>query len=177
MPQIIKPPTTITASHLEPVTLFLGGSIEMGEAENWQDRLANSLSEEDITIFNPRRDDWDSTWIQHPDNPQFSEQVNWELTAQDVADVICYYFDPKTKSPITLMELGMYANHSDHPACSVVVYCTEEYWRFGNVKIVCDRYGIPCVGNWNEFVQEIRKAIDKSQKHYFMWKESIDDGI
>ena len=41
--------------------IFLAGSIEMGTAENWQERLVRELASEDVTIFNPRRDDWDSS--------------------------------------------------------------------------------------------------------------------
>jgi hypothetical protein len=167
MSQIIKPPTKITPAHLEKISLFLGGSIEMGAAENWQDRVSTVLSEQDIVIFNPRRDDWDSTWIQHPDNSQFSEQVHWELEAQDLCDIICYYFDPNTKSPITLLELGLYASKNKHPGQSVVVYCPEKYWRFGNVKIVCDAKGIVCVGEWSEFIRELSNSINKSREYYF----------
>lgn len=39
-------------------TVFLAGSIEMGKAEMWQDRLATTVADmEDIVLFNPRRDD------------------------------------------------------------------------------------------------------------------------
>ena len=89
--------------------LFLAGSIEMGKAENWQDKVKKALQNENYVILNPRRDDWDSSWVQSIDHPQFKEQVTWELTAQDVADIILMYFDPSTKAPISLLELGLYA--------------------------------------------------------------------
>jgi hypothetical protein len=38
-------------------TVFLAGSIEMGKAEMWQDRLAAKVADiEDVVLFNPRRD-------------------------------------------------------------------------------------------------------------------------
>jgi hypothetical protein len=59
------------------LTIFLGGSIDMGAAELWQDRLVR-----DLVILNPRRDDWDSSWVQDPTpGTQFYKQVAWELDA------------------------------------------------------------------------------------------------
>ncbi|MGH9428099.1 MAG: nucleoside 2-deoxyribosyltransferase domain-containing protein [Terriglobia bacterium] len=116
--------------------VFLCGSIEMGAAENWQQRLVRSCGEVPGTILNPRRDDWDSSWEQSSDNPQFFNQVVWELQAQELADLILVYFDPSTKSPITLLELGLFRYRP------MTVCCPKGFWRKGNVDIVCARYGI-----------------------------------
>lgn len=168
MAQVIKPPTPLTPKYLEKITLFLGGSIEMGAAENWQDRVTQHLSlMDDVLIMNPRRDDWDSTWRQHPDDPRFNEQVTWELTCQNSADVICYYFDPNTKSPITLLELGLFGSRNSEYGSRVIVYCTEDFWRYGNVKMVCDWLNIRIVSDWSEFLKEIESAIAYSRSRYF----------
>jgi hypothetical protein len=60
--QILKP--TDGDSVLNSVTVFLAGSIEMGVAEDWQTIVSNKMEELEmpITIFNPRRDSWDSSW-------------------------------------------------------------------------------------------------------------------
>jgi Nucleoside 2-deoxyribosyltransferase like len=63
----------------------------MGKAEQWQERIADALSGAgDLIILNPRRDDWDDSWQQRADDPQFSEQVSWELELDmlDAADVV-----------------------------------------------------------------------------------------
>ena len=58
-------------------TIFLGGSIEMGKAENWQQRMESELQAPgEVCVFNPRRDDWDSSWKQEIANLPFYEQVN-----------------------------------------------------------------------------------------------------
>ena|SRR3990167_7829192 len=117
--------------------LFLAGSIEMGVAENWQEKVVRLLKDTDWILFNPRRSDWDSSWVQSIDNPQFREQVGWELEALTLADKIILYFDPNTKSSISLLELGLFAK-SD----KMIVICPEGFWRKGNVDIVCHRYAI-----------------------------------
>jgi len=49
------------------ISLFMGGSIDMGEAEDWQTRLEKDLDIfDDLILLNPRRDDWDSSWVQDP---------------------------------------------------------------------------------------------------------------
>lgn len=131
----IKAPDPIPP-HLAKV--FLAGSIEMGAAVNWQKRAAEMFDGKGWVVLNPRRDDWDSTWEQSKDNPKFREQVEWELAALDQADAIIINFEPGTKSPISLLELGLHADSE-----KVWVVCPKEFWRKGNVDIVCGKYDIP----------------------------------
>jgi hypothetical protein len=120
-------------------TIFLAGSIEMGKAENWQSRVEKHFedAERDITLLNPRRLDWDSSWEQSISNARFREQVEWELNALEKADYIFLYLSPGTKSPISLLELGLFA-HSG----KLIVCCPDGFWRKGNVDIVCKKYNI-----------------------------------
>ena len=128
-------------------TIFLAGSIEMGKAENWQEMVAGLLKDEDVILFNPRRDDWDSSWEQSIENGQFREQVEWELRAMEHADRILMYFDPTTKSPISLLELGLFASSG-----RLIVVCPKGFWRKGNVDIVCKWYNV-------EQVETIAEAV------------------
>ena len=133
-------------------TVFLGGSIEMGTADKWQERMVQEFKDSNITFLNPRRDDWDWSWEQSINNPKFFEQVTWENDALDHADTIIINFDPNTKSPISLHELGLYARSG-----KVIVCCPEGFWRKGNVDITCHRYGIPLVETYQDLVDFIRK--------------------
>lgn len=153
----IKAPDYSYGNHFG-FTIFLGGSIEMDKAEHWQDRLANGLADEDVLLLNPRRDDWDSSWVQDPTpGTQFHTQVTWELNAQDSADLLVYYFDPATVSPITLLELGAYGGSEPE---AVVVCCPPSYFRYGNVAIFCERYGIELVHSYEELLSYIKSMIN-----------------
>jgi hypothetical protein len=134
---IFKPPQNISKRDFSKTSFFLAGSIEMGSAEDWQKEMETFLSGLGCDVFNPRRDDWDSSWEQKFENSQFYQQVNWEMDALDKADNILFYFAPGTKSPISLLELGLYA-HSR----KIFVVCPEGFWRRGNVEMVCNRYDI-----------------------------------
>ena len=151
--KLIKPPTVVDTEG-KP-TIFLAGSIEMGAAENWQERFENSFSNYDVCLLNPRRDAWDSSWEQTMQSPNFVEQVCWELDGQEEADVIAMYFDPATKSPITLLELGLFAEYG-----KLVVCCPEGFWRKGNVDIVCHRYLITLTDDFDSLVFEVRKRLN-----------------
>ena len=158
MTRVIKAPEKYDAGNA--VTIFLGGSIDMGSAEDWQTRLTQDLSDysdEDLILLNPRRDDWDLSWKQDPTpGTQFYEQVKWELDQQEEACACVYYFAPNSKSPITLLELGLFGSS----LTPVIVCCPKEFYRYGNVKIVCDRYDIPMVETYEELVTVLREAID-----------------
>ncbi len=135
-------------------SVFLAGSIEMGVAEDWQTRFTKDLSHLPITIYNPRRPDWDSSWKQTKDDPQFRQQVEWELDHLARASVVALYFDPATKSPISLLELGLFANTD-----KLVVCCPKGFWRKGNVDIVCERWGITMVDTLDELAQSVRDSL------------------
>jgi hypothetical protein len=144
MAEVIKPP-------FRKISIFLAGSIEMGVAEDWQSKIEEELKDYNITIYNPRRDSWDSSWEQSIHNPQFREQVEWELDHLDKADIIVMYFDENTKSPISLLELGLYASSG-----KMILYCPEGFWRKGNVDIVANRYDVKQVSSFNELLIAVR---------------------
>jgi hypothetical protein len=62
--------------------------------------------------------------------------------------------DPKTKSPISLLELGLHANSS-----KLIVCCPEGFYRKGNVDIVCKKYGIMQVDTFDSLIEKIRRVI------------------
>ncbi len=149
--KIIKPPKKI---YLDSKAVFLAGSIEMGKAVNWQQLVEDRLKDTDWTIFNPRRDDWDSSWEQNIENKQFREQVEWELEALKKADAILMYFDPETKSPISLLELGLFARSR-----KMIVVCPRGFWRKGNVDIVCKQYGVAQAKDIRHAIEMLKKII------------------
>lgn len=136
MLQVIKCPSRAPAKH--SVTVFLAGSIEMNSAENWQKFLEEHFATYPATFFNPRRDDWKSDWKQTLEDANFVEQVEWELEMLERCDFIFMHFDPATKSPISLLEFGMYAKSDPK---KLIVSCPEGFWRKGNVQVTSKRYG------------------------------------
>lgn len=159
---LYESPTDTSKEKLWTISsVFLAGSIEMGKAVDWQSELISKLSHLNINVFNPRRKDWDSSLAQSFDNPQFREQVEWELHHMEQSDIVIFYFDPDTMSPITLFELGLNISQSDKSDYNdhLIVYCPEKYFRKGNIDIITNWYGIEQVYSIDAIVDAIEQRI------------------
>lgn len=67
MAQVITCPSTEVQNH--KISVFLAGSIEMDKAENWQKFIETFLESHEVTLFNPRRINWNSNWKQTLEEP------------------------------------------------------------------------------------------------------------
>lgn len=87
--KVIKAPSR---DYSERFSIFLAGSIEMGKAEDWQTKVEKAVEGYAINVFNPRRDDWDSSWKQTLEDDQFYKQVEWKHDHLSKSDLIFLYF-------------------------------------------------------------------------------------
>lgn len=151
---MFKPPTLAEAS--ENPSVFLAGTIDNGNSPDWQAEVAQSLNDFNVDLYNPRRDEWDANWEQSIDNPVFKGQVDWELDHLDKCDVIFMYFAGGSQSPITLLELGLYARTRPD---SLIVVCSADFWRKGNVEVVACRYDIPLYYELDGALVELKQRL------------------
>ena len=138
-------------SKIDRPSVILYGPILADPAKDWQTHLATSLSSLPVAVLNPRRDDWDSTWVEDISFPKFKEQVEWEMDHAKVADVIVFYFTPGALTPIALLELGLYAGTG-----KAIVCCPEGFYKRGNVQMVCARYDIELLSTFDELKDRVR---------------------
>lgn len=157
-PIIITSPETVPATADGP-RIFLGGSIDMGRAANWQAELPKALSDLKVEWLNPRRADWNPQWKPEASEAEFRRQVEWELAALEQADVIILYFAPGSQSPISLLELGLHARNG-----KVIALAPDGFWRKGNVDITAEYYGIEQVADMDQLEQAIRRRVDQISK-------------
>lgn len=145
------------------VSVFLAGTIDNGNSSNWQLKACELLEPLDVNIYNPRNDEWDSTMEPIMENPAFAKQVQWEMDAMNVSDIILMNFLPNSKSPITLLELGLFADSG-----KIVLVCPDGYYRKGNVDYVADINAIPIyktMANAMEYMQFRVNQIKNLIKH------------
>jgi hypothetical protein len=153
MAQVLKPPAPLVFDDARP-SIFLAGSIEMGAAEDWQRQVEHALRDLEVVLLNPRREEWDASWVQALDNPPFRAQVEWELEGLERASLVAMYFAPSTRAPVTLLELGLCARSG-----RLLVCCPPGFWRRGNVEVVCARYRVPLVDGLAELVRLLRAKV------------------
>ncbi len=151
----VQAPNEFKLNNIEQYTkIFLAGSIEMGKAIMWQPDVISKLSNEKILFYNPSRDDWDSSWEQVIENPEFNKQVTWELQKQEESDIIIMYFDPNTISPVTLIEYGLHVKSG-----KLIVYCPDGYFKKGNIDITSAMYDVTMVNSFDELIETIKKRL------------------
>jgi len=126
------PETPITG---EPY-IFLAGTIDNGNSEDWQERFSNYFAKEGWRTLNPRRKDWNSATDPILENKNFKQQVEWEANGLELAEVIVFNFLENSLSPVSLLELGEFGSKG-HTAIHVI--CPRSYFRRGNVEHFCSR--------------------------------------
>jgi len=149
---IIKPPQVQKID--DKKSIFLAGSIDNGKAIDWQTEVTEVLADLDVYVLNPRREEWDSSWEQSIENVVFKEQVMWELNGLEKANVILFNFLNNSQAPISLLELGLCSRSTN-----VVVCCGVDYWRRGNIEVVCEKYQLTLVNSIEKAIPLIRTLL------------------
>lgn len=151
--QIIYAPSDEVPQFVKSV--FLAGTTSKVDTTDWREALSNSLSDAPVTIYNPYRADWDSSWREDINFALYREQVEWELEKQDQADIVVIYFHPATQAPVSLLEFGLCARFPG----KAIVLCPEGYWKRGNVQIVCNKFGVEMVDTVDGLKEAIMKKL------------------
>ena len=139
---------------LEHPAIFLAGSVETGKTIKWQDYVAEKLQNFDVAILDPRRESGKFNWNASIKNKKFKEQLTWEFNALSKSNYIILNFSAESKSPVSLLELGLFARYHKIFCC-----CAPKYWRHGNVEFVCDHFQIPLYHDLDEVLKEVKKIL------------------
>ena len=145
---IVTPEETISKLPNKPnsKSVFLAGTIDNGDSLNWQNKTIIELMNlgiNDIEIYNPRREHWNP----NPSKEEMECQIKWEQEYLDKADFISMVLLDDSKSPISLLELGLYAKSN-----KLIVFCTPDFYRWDNVRLTCEKYNIQLVESTHPLV-------------------------
>ena len=145
---IITPEETISKLPNKPnsKSVFLAGTIDNGDSLNWQNKTIIELMNlgiNDLEIYNPRREHWNP----NPSKEEMECQIKWEQEYLDKADFIAMVLLDDSKSPISLLELGLYAKSN-----KLIVFCTPDFYRWDNVRLTCEKYNIQLVESTHPLV-------------------------
>lgn len=129
-------------------SVFLAGTIDMGASIDWQSQAVEMIRnlEGQWMLYNPRCEHWDPSV-----EGAMDYQVEWELSHLEKADWIVMNLLPDSKSPISLLELGIHARSG-----KLLVICTPEFYRYDNVRITCSLYGIPLYNTLAEAIAKLK---------------------
>lgn len=126
-------------------TIFLAGTIDMGNSEDWQAGLVRTFSSNEgrYILYNPRR----STFTSTPEEMEY--QVGWELDHLEKSQTIIMNILGSSKSPVTLLEMGLFMRSG-----KLLVACEPDYYRHSNVRITCARYNVPLYDSLTSLMSE-----------------------
>ena len=126
-------------------SVFLAGTIDNGDSLNWQDKVIIELINLGVSceVYNPRREHWNP----NATKDELEKQIKWEQDHLDRANMIVMVLLDDSKSPISLLELGLYAKEN-----KLIVFCTPNFYRFDNVRMTCKKYNIELVQDLNPLI-------------------------
>ncbi len=130
------------------VSVFLAGTIDNGASIDWQQNIVDKMRNfsGNFLLYNPRRSVWDAN-----DKRELEYQINWELDHLEAADYILMNILGSSKSPVSLLELGIHI-HSG----KILLVCDPSYYRYDNVRITCKKYHVKIYHTIEEALQTIQ---------------------
>jgi hypothetical protein len=167
--QVIRAPQRLPPQHNK--SIFLAGTTD----SNWREHLIGDLKEYPLTIYEPFRKDWDSTWKEDISDERFTTQVQWELEMQEKADLVIVFFSAEAKAPVSLIELGLCARAKTETAAAAaaaaaaaIIVCEEGFWKKGNVQVVCRRYGLGFLESGDQLAGKVVSWLERGR-----WEERV----
>ena len=145
----VEAPNTIES---DKKSLFLAGGIT--GCGPWAFKLIENLSDLDIVVFNPRRENFPI------DDPSAAKaQITWEYVHLRKSFAISFWFGPETIQPIVLFELGSWVV-SNKP---LVIGVHPEYKRKQDVEIqtALARPDIKIVYSLDDLTGQIFKKVNE----------------
>lgn len=119
--------------------VFLAGSIDNSNFGNWRKETIKKL-EIKINLFDPTNMKHDSLNV-----AEMKSHIIWELDALAITDKILLNFLPDSKSPISLVELGLYVASK-----KLIVVCPKEFYKSRYVYTLCEKYNTPIYDTINK---------------------------
>lgn len=127
---------------------FLAGSIDFTLKDSWREKVIKEMGEL-VHFFDPTRTDHDEL-----NDSQMKAHINWELDAMILADKILLNFLSDFKSPISLVELGLYVKSS-----KLIVVCPDQFYQKRYVEMLCKKYKTPFFNSLNEAIKYIKESL------------------
>lgn len=147
--------------------VFLAGGIT--NCPDWQQKVIDQLLKERclsdtyVTIFNPRREEWDMNFGEE----ESIKQIEWEAKRFKKSNIFSFYFcNSESPQPITLFELGRYitlaATRYHDWKNRIIVSIENGYSRSLDVETQCRLMGLKVFTNATpeSHAQAIAKAIN-----------------
>ena len=99
------------------------------------------------------------------ENPEFVQTIQWRLQMMDISDFVFLNLMNKSVSPVPVLEFGSLLTSG-----KLVVRCGEKYQIYSQVRMYCEKYGVPlltgktsvkdvilCAGNYIQRFRDLQQ--------------------
>ncbi len=128
-------------------SIFLAGSMDHKQEGSWREEIIAEFGTNDI--FDPTNTHHDEL-----NTEQMKHHIVWELGALQQSDLILLNFLKESKSPISLVELGMYVTSN-----KLIFICPKEFYKSDYVHTLCNKYNTPIFNTLNEAKTLLKNSI------------------
>lgn len=126
---------------------FLAGSMDLQKEISWRDKIMKKISG-NVHFLDPTNKNHDSL-----SDKEMEEHITWELASMEFADKIILHFLPNAKSPISLVELGLYVKSG-----KLIVMCSDDFYKSRYVNVLCKKYNAPVYKDFNLLINIYMQA-------------------
>ena len=146
--------------------VFLAGPIK--GAPNWQEGAIKDLSDLDIYVANPRRE--------NVKNFNLDLQIAWESRFLATADLILFWIPPKEEdiagreyAQTSRFELGEWAAKTNYNKGNkkIIVGINDGFVGKSYIELRLSEHGIKVHNNYDDTIAELKKTIQNTHKIYF----------
>ncbi|SEC82566.1 Nucleoside 2-deoxyribosyltransferase like [Tenacibaculum sp. MAR_2009_124] len=126
--------------------VFLAGSLSIDKIDNWRNTLVNSYST-NFDFIDPTNDNYVLL-----NTSQMEKHINWELEGLELSDIIFMNLLPESKSPISMVELGLYAKSN-----KLIICCPEIFYQYRYIKTIAKKYNAALFTELEKGIQHLKK--------------------
>jgi len=132
----------LSTINIEKPSLFLAGSMDIKGQTNWRERATEQFQAY-YHIFDPTH-----TNHSNLNDTEMSKHIKWEWEALNRSDLILLNFTAQAKSPMSLLELGMYISSG-----KIVVVCPKEFYQAHYINTLCTEHKVPIFESIDDILQ------------------------
>ncbi|CAM1372061.1 nucleoside 2-deoxyribosyltransferase domain-containing protein [Tenacibaculum xiamenense] len=128
--------------------VFLAGSMCIDKEDDWRKNVIKNFA----NVF----DFIDPTNENHNllNDSQMEHHINWELEGLELSDIILMNLLPESKSPISMVELGLYARSN-----KLIICCPENFYQYRYIKTLAKKYNVALFTELEKGIQHLKKEI------------------
>ena len=135
-----------------PGSIFLGGS--MTETNDWREHFIEGFKSYDVSFLSPYRKNQPNITDENLDlnDPAIIEHIKWVNNAIDDAWMVFLYFDPSTKSPLSLLDFADLCKNK-----KAIVCCPKDFWKSTIIKTVCIEFNVQFFEDLENYIEYLKK--------------------